>query len=213
MPAGGGLFAGRPAAATRLQVLPDRWGTPIGPFGESEFNRLCLGPSQAGEIVVSGPHVLRGYLHGEGDRETKFKVDGATWHRTGDAGWVDPEGNLWLLGRCAARIRDRQGILYPFAVEAAIDGFAGVRRSAFVQADGRRTLVVEPTKGSSVAELKRLASGLAWAHIERVLILARIPVDRRHNAKVDYPQLDRILKRRGRMIPQPAAGSCASGIG
>jgi len=28
-----------------------------------------------------------------------------------------------------------------------------------------------------------------------VLVLPRIPVDRRHNAKVDYPGLDRILKR------------------
>ena len=92
-----------------LRILPDRWGVPIGPFGEPEFERLCLGPGQAGEIVVSGPHVLKGYLRGEGDRETKFKVDGETWHRTGDAGCVDQEGSLWLLGRCAARIERPAG--------------------------------------------------------------------------------------------------------
>jgi acyl-CoA synthetase (AMP-forming)/AMP-acid ligase II len=194
MDAGSGLLAGRPVSAARLRILPDRWGTPIGPFGESEFDRLCLGPQQAGEIVVSGPHVLQGYLRGEGDRETKFKVGGETWHRTGDAGCVDLEGKLWLLGRCAARIRDRQGVLYPFTVETAADSLAAVRRSACVRAGGRRTLVVEPTEHATAAEWALLKSRLAWAQIERVLVLPRIPVDRRHNAKVDYPGLDRILK-------------------
>ena len=194
MDAVAGLLAGRPVAAARLRVLPDRWGTPIGPFGEPEFDNLCLGPGQAGEIVVTGPHVLPGYLHGEGDRETKFSVAGEIWHRTGDAGCVDQEGKLWLLGRCAARIRDRQGVLYPFTVETAADSLAAVQRSACVRAGGKRTLVVEPAANATAAEWVLLKSRLAWAQIERVLVLPRIPVDRRHNAKVDYPGLDRILK-------------------
>jgi len=195
MDAGAGLLAGRPVAAARLRVLPDRWGTPIGPFGEPEFDTLCLGPGQAGEIVVTGPHVLPGYLHGEGDRETKFRVGGVVWHRTGDAGRVDADGNLWLLGRCAVRICDRQGVLYPFTVETAAGSLAAVRRSAFVGAGGRRTLVVEPAAGSTSAELDLLQSKLSWAKIERVLLLPRIPVDRRHNAKTDYPELNRLLGR------------------
>jgi len=206
MDTGGGLLAGRPVSAARVGILPDRWGIPIGPFGGPEFERLCLGPGQAGEIVVSGPHVLKGYLRGEGDRETKFKVDGETWHRTGDAGCVDQWGSLWLLGRCTARINDRRGVLYPFTVETAASNFTAVRRAAFVQTGGRRTLVVEPASDSTTAELDLLKSKLAWAHIERLLVLPRIPVDRRHNAKVDYPGLDRILKRLERITPQPAAG-------
>lgn len=206
MDAGGGLLAGRPVAAARVRILPDRWGIPIGPFGGPEFERLCLGPGQAGEIVVCGPHVLKGYLRGEGDRETKFKVDGETWHRTGDAGCVDQRGSLWLLGRCTARIDDRRGVLYPFTVETAASSFAAVGRAAFVRAGGRRTLVVEPASDSTPADLELLKSKLAWAHIDRLLVLPHIPVDRRHNGKVDYPGLDRILKRLERMTPQPAAG-------
>jgi hypothetical protein len=49
-------------------------------------------------------------------------------------------------------------------------------------------------------------SKLAWAHIDRLLVLPRIPVDRRHNGKVDYPGLDRILKGLERLTPRPAAG-------
>lgn len=33
-------------------------------------------PGEPGEIVVSGAHVIQGYLHGRGDEETKFKVGG-----------------------------------------------------------------------------------------------------------------------------------------
>lgn len=208
MDAGAGLLAGRPVSAARLRVMPDRWGLPIGPFREADFERLCLGPGQAGEIVVSGAHVLTGYLRGEGDRETKFSVEDRVWHRTGDAGCVDAEGNLWLLGRCAARISDRKGVLYPFTVEAAAAGLAAVRRSACVRTGGGRTLVVEPAANSAQAEWGDLKSKFAWAHIEQVLVLPRIPVDRRHNAKVDYPELDRMLKRRKRNpLPSPAEDS------
>ena len=34
---------------------------------------------------------------------------------------------------------------------------------------------------------------LAWARLADVLAVRRIPVDRRHNAKVDYPALRRML--------------------
>jgi acyl-CoA synthetase (AMP-forming)/AMP-acid ligase II len=196
MDSGRGLLAGRPIGDIKLRILPDGWGMPIGPFSASEFDALCLGPGKAGEIVVCGPHVVRGYLRAEGDRATKFSVGGQTWHRTGDAGRMDEEGNLWLLGRCAAAISDRQGVLYPFTVETAAASCAAVRRSACVKAGERRVLIVEPTTRSRSRRWADLKSSLAWAHIERILVVPRVPVDRRHNAKVDYPALARLLERR-----------------
>jgi acyl-CoA synthetase (AMP-forming)/AMP-acid ligase II len=200
MNSGRGLLAGQPIRHIELRILPDCWGTPIGPFSASEFDDLCLGPGKAGEIVVCGPHVVQGYLRGEGDRAIKFSVAGRIWHRTGDAGRVDEEGNLWLLGRCAAAISDRQGVLYPFTVETAAASYAAVRRAACVQANGSRVLVVEPVTRSGSRRWADLKSSLAWANIERILVVPRIPVDRRHNAKVDYPALARLIQKR---IDQP----------
>jgi acyl-CoA synthetase (AMP-forming)/AMP-acid ligase II len=120
-------------------------------------------------------------------------VDDTVWHRTGDAGYVDAAGRLWLLGRCAAKVHDTRGTLYPFAVECAASAHPAVHRSALVVRGGRRALAVELESGADPAALCVLQSDLAWADLDAVLPLRQIPVDRRHNAKVDYPALYRLL--------------------
>ena len=149
MRTGAGLLTGHPVPSIQLRIVPDQWGQPIAPLTSSELDALALPPGEPGEIVVSGPHVLTGYLHGQGDEETKFDVDGRRWHRTGDAGYLDAGGRLWLLGRCSARIDDGRGRVYPFAVECALDGIAGVKRTAFLAHGGRRLLVAELEPGAS----------------------------------------------------------------
>ena len=198
---GAGLPAGFPVPSIRLRVLRDRWGTPIGPYTETECDAACLPPGEPGEIVVSGDHVLGGYLHGQGDDESKFAVGPTRWHRTGDAGYLDRQGRLWLLGRCAARIDDARGRLYPLGVETVALRYPGVRRAAFVSHRGRRVLVLEPTRRSLRPDLPRLARDLAWAHVDEILWHKGIPVDARHNAKVDYRALVARLDRRRALSP------------
>jgi acyl-CoA synthetase (AMP-forming)/AMP-acid ligase II len=195
MRAGRGLLAGYPVEELDVAVLADEWGRPRASLSAEALRASRLPPGQAGEIVVSGGHVLPGYLRGIGDEETKFRVDGTVWHRTGDAGWLDERGRLWLLGRCAARIEDERGTVYPFAVECAAAGQPGVRRSAFVAHRGRRLLLVEPLAGGPRPDLERLRASLAWAHLHDVRCVERLPVDRRHNAKIDYVTLGRLLDR------------------
>jgi acyl-CoA synthetase (AMP-forming)/AMP-acid ligase II len=189
MDCGRGLPAGLPVPSIRLGILRDQWGERVGPYTEAEFVAACLPPGEAGEIVVSGSHVLGGYLHGQGDDETKFAVDGTRWHRTGDAGYLDQRGRLWLLGRCAARIDDARGRLYPLKVESIALRHPGVRRAACVGHQGRRLLVLELLRGASAAGLTRVTEALTRADIDEVRIWRRIPVDARHNAKVDYGAL------------------------
>ena len=214
MLAGQGLLVGRPVGAVNLRIIPDRWGTPLGPYTEAAFAASACSPGEIGEIVVSGAHVLPGYLYGHGNETTKIKVAGTIWHRTGDAGYLDATGRLWLLGRCAARIEDRHGILYPFAVECAVHQHPGVQRAAVVAYQGQRVLVVEPDDPALSFKHKPLGvqsalwtpkiytdlteslkKALVWAHIDRIRLCHKIPVDQRHNAKVDYPALYQLLKK------------------
>jgi acyl-CoA synthetase (AMP-forming)/AMP-acid ligase II len=191
---GKGLLAGVPVEEIRLRILRDQWGQPVGPYSAAAFAEACCPPDGAGEIVVHGGHVLPGYLRGEGDEETKFRVDGAVWHRTGDAGYLDVQARLWLLGRCVARIHDAHGDLYPFAAETAVYQDPRVRRVALVAHRGQRVLAVEFYERHNAADLEAVRAALAWTHLDEVRPCQRIPVDKRHNAKIDYPALHKLLE-------------------
>ncbi|MFT6864372.1 MAG: acyl-CoA synthetase (AMP-forming)/AMP-acid ligase II [Akkermansiaceae bacterium] len=143
---GGGLPAGKPVAEISLQIIDD-------------------------EILVTGDHVLKGYLDGRGNAETKIKIDGQIWHRTGDAGRLDNEGNLWLLGRHSQKYQDH----YPLQIEAAVHLLYPGERCAFLKG----TLFLE----------KDLKIALPWAPIAQIKVIDQIPMDSRHNAKVDYAKL------------------------
>jgi acyl-CoA synthetase (AMP-forming)/AMP-acid ligase II len=192
---GTGLCAGRWTSEIRLAIIRDQAGEPLGPLSPAEWEQRKVPPGNPGEIVVTGAHVLRGYLDGVGDEETKVHVGDTIWHRTGDAGWCDAAGRLWLLGRCAAKLPPHPGpadlppgvLDYPFAIECALrEVHPGIRTAALAW-QGKRTLAVgggsDPT---ARAAIERSAAGLG---IERIVHLASLPLDRRHRAKIDYPAL------------------------
>ena len=195
MNAGKGLLVGRPVRRIELRILPNRWGTPLPAMTAGEFSGLALDPGEAGEISVSGPHVLSSYLNGIGDEETKFRVEGDAWHRTGDAGYLDARGRLWLLGRAGAVIQDERGAIHPFSVECAASQLTWIERSALLLHGGTRLLAVQlGARAPSDAE-RRVQETLSWAKLDRIVRVPRIPVDRRHNAKIDYPALKKELER------------------
>jgi acyl-CoA synthetase (AMP-forming)/AMP-acid ligase II len=117
-------------------------------------------------------------------------VAGAVWHRTGDLGRLDKQERLWLLGRASAKIKDDRGILYPFAVECAARQVPGVKCAAILSVDGRRVLAIEAD--GHEAELAARQK-LAWAQLDEIRRLRSIPMDKRHNAKVDYVLLRKLF--------------------
>jgi olefin beta-lactone synthetase len=194
MARGRGLLAGYPVSGLELRILRDQWGRRIGPYRRDEFEHLCEPALRAGEIVVSGRHVLPGYLYGRGNDAHKFTVDGESWHRTGDAGYLDSSGRLWLVGRCAARVEDGRGALYPLGVEHAALQYDYVHRAAFLSHGGRRTLAVELAGSSTNPDLASLLKSLSFAGVEAIRLINKIPTDKRHNAKIDYEQLRHLLE-------------------
>lgn len=48
---------------------------------------------EAGEVLVKGPNVMKGYLHREAEGFS------GEWFRTGDLGYLDEEGYLYICGR------------------------------------------------------------------------------------------------------------------
>ena len=192
MEAGCGLLAGAPLHSIDLRIIRNRWGEAIPALDPPQFHESMVEPGAVGEIVVSGDHVLTGYLNGEGDAETKFRSGGKVWHRTGDLGRLDPSGRLWLMGRASASVEDERGVLYPFAVECAARQISGIRHAAIAGVDGRRILAVEADSRHAVDGLR---GRLAWAKLDEIRWVRAIPVDNRHNAKVDYVALRRLISK------------------
>lgn len=190
MLSGRGLLSGFPDPDIQLRILREGARGMDGAVSANAFGAASLSPGEFGEIVVNGPHVQPGYLNGIGDAETKLSVDGRTWHKTGDAGYLDERGRVWLLGRSRERIQDAAGVIYPFQVECAAQQDPAVRRSALIAWQGQRWLVVEAVQGLTPQDL---TARLAWARLDQIRFVRRIPVDQRHNAKVDYPALRRML--------------------
>lgn len=181
------MLAGTPVSEISLAVIPDEWGRPRAELTAAQLTAAMLPAGCVGEIVVTGDHVLKRYLGGIGDEETKFVAAGQIWHRTGDAGCLDEHGRLWLQGRCGARIDDQHGRLYPFGVECVAMTFPEVRRAAALAHGGKRLLVIEASKSAALE--KSLRESTAWARVQQVIFVDAIPVDQRHNAKIDYPAL------------------------
>ena len=56
-----------------------------------------LAPLEVGEILARGPRIMTGYWRDEQKTSQVITQDG--WLRTGDMGWIDEEGYIYLAGR------------------------------------------------------------------------------------------------------------------
>ncbi len=183
-----------PGCAVRIiRSSPDN---PVGPCSTEFFESRTEATGEIGEITVSGKHVLKGYADSSQNRSTKIEVDGTIWHRTGDAGYIDATGRLWLVGRCSAVIQDSRGSAYPFQVEYAVKSVRGIRQAALVGYNKQRVLVLETTGREFQSDCAAAARCVSEHDIDRIITVRRIPMDKRHDAKVDYPALHRMLDGR-----------------
>ena len=94
---GAGLLVGDPVRGCAVRIIQSQPGCAFGPLTAEAFENLCVSAGDAGEIVVTGEHVITGYADPARDRDTKIRVQDTVWHRTGDAGYFDVAGRLWLL--------------------------------------------------------------------------------------------------------------------
>ena len=96
------------------------------------MNRLPLGA--AGEMLVSGPQVSRGYLNlPEKTAETYIQWNGKRCYRTGDVVRYLADGNIQFVGRRDGQVKIRGFRIELKEVESVIREFPGIK-DATVQA-------------------------------------------------------------------------------
>lgn len=117
-----------------------------------------LPAGEQGEVWARGPNVMRGYWR---DEAATCQVLSEGWLRTGDFGWLDAEGFLFLAGRRSDIIKTGAHRVHPLEVEEAICSLPGVIEAAvagvedeilgqaitaFVVADPAAALTIERVK-------------------------------------------------------------------
>lgn len=93
-----------------------------------------LGYNQLGEICLSSPTLMKEYLNNKEETNNLiyYGVDGIRWARTGDLGYVDEEGNLFIKDRIK-RIIFKRGIkVYPIEIEEVIGKHPAVKNCCVV---------------------------------------------------------------------------------
>lgn len=185
------IMYGQTEATARLSyVPPDRLADKPGSAGipvsgvEIEIRdeqRHTLKPYDTGEVWVRGPNVMQGYWHDESATQAAL-VDG--WLKTGDIGYRDDEGFLFLVGRRSDIIKTGAHRVHPGEIEEVIAGLAGVSEVAIAGIDDELLgqtiaawVVPEPGHDISVEAIKaRCRDMLASYKIpKQVQIVATLP--------------------------------------
>lgn len=83
-----------------------------------------------GEVVVKGDNVMAGYWRNPED--TARVIDAEGWLHTGDLGWFDAEGDLYLVGRKQAMIKSAGERVFPEEIERILAGHPAVADVAVI---------------------------------------------------------------------------------
>ena len=115
-----------------------------------------LPPGQRGEIAVRGPLVMAGYYR---NPEATAEVSANGWHHTGDIGYLDDDGYLFIVDRAKDMIITGGFNVYSAEVEQALMAHPGIRDCAVVglpdEKWGERvTAVVQLQPGAEIASVE-----------------------------------------------------------
>jgi acyl-CoA synthetase (AMP-forming)/AMP-acid ligase II len=139
-----------------------------------------LPPGEVGEIQVLSPSVMAGYLPEEATADAM--VDG--WYRTGDVGWLEPDGWIHLTDRSKEMIKVNGFQVAPAEVEAVLHGHPAVLDCAVFGVPDIRAgevpvaaVQTDPTRAVSGAVLQKLvADSLAtYKRLHQVVMVESIP--------------------------------------
>jgi acyl-CoA synthetase (AMP-forming)/AMP-acid ligase II len=153
-PSGRFVSVGRPCRGVRVEIA--------GPDGAGRAR-----PGEIGEILVQSPGVMQGYYR---DPEATARALRNGWLHTGDLGFLDAEGCLYVTGRIKDVIVVRGQNVVPGDIEEVADHVPGVRYSAAIGIESERTgtqrlHVVAEVRGDGLApeDLSRIAHDITQA--------------------------------------------------
>ena len=181
------VSVGLPCRGVSLRIV-----TPLDP--ETPGPSIDLPAETEGEICVQSPGVMQGYYNNP-EATAKVLMPGG-WLRTGDLGYIDRDGYLFVTGRLKDLMILGGENVVPGDIEEVVDHVAGVRYSAAVGIDSERT---GTQRLFVVAEVRDETADEAVRQKLVKSIVSRIYAERGHRPA-------RVLLVRSGTIPKTSSG-------
>jgi fatty-acyl-CoA synthase len=186
-------------------AIDSRGNVSCGPANPGLELRAGSSLQRPGEILVRGPTLFSGYL-GDPQETARALRDG--WLHTGDLGYLDAAGRLFVLGRRAGMIKRAGAVVAPRELEEAAQRVPGVRIAAAVGVGGgdrEETVVVAVERDRRArcaddelaAAVSRAVLGEVGFAPGRVQVMARGQIPLSENGKLRYAELRARLEAPG----------------
>jgi olefin beta-lactone synthetase len=204
---GRGVCVGQPVPGVEVAI------SPLDDAAEAT-GALTRDAEVTGEVCIRAGHVKDRY-----DRLALTELASARdagWHRSGDVGHLDADGRLWIEGRLAHVITAAAGVVTPVGAERSVEAIDHVTMAAAVGVGppGAQALVVVVTTDPSasrpqlapltlVDRVRRAVHDAVGADVAAVIAVPSLPVDVRHESKIDRAEVARQAERllAGRGLP------------
>ncbi|MFI9724235.1 class I adenylate-forming enzyme family protein [Streptomyces sp. NPDC052396] len=153
-------------------------------------SREPLAAGEKGEVLVRGPQLMKGYLG------LPSPLDEEGWFATGDLGYQDEEGRLFLVDRLKDVFKHDNWLVSPAEIERVLARHAAVREGVvydFPHAESgsvAHALVVRAEGAdASAEEIRSFVNSQVpyYEHIERLVFVDAVP--RSHNGKISRREL------------------------
>lgn len=175
--------AGRPLRGSDLRVVDLRTRTPL-PTGER------------GEVQVKSPSVMRGYMGDPVGTRSVLGTDG--WLSTGDVGYLDRDGDLFLVDRTKELIIRSGYNVYPGEVEEVLLAYPGITEAAVIgvphpeHGEEIVALVVASREHLDLEDVKSFARErlAAYKYPRQVLLVDALP--KGPTGKIAKQEIDRV---------------------
>jgi olefin beta-lactone synthetase len=185
---GDGVCVGRPLPGVQVALRP------LDQLGRSQAPMLDR-PGVTGEICIAAAHLKDRYdrLWLTDQASAGQTDDSPAWHRSGDVGHLDDDGSLWVEGRLVHLVTAASAVITPVGVEQRVQTLPEVTSAAVVGVGpvGTQVLVVVVTTTAAghgplaSPALSAAVRGVAGVEVSAVLLAGALPVDIRHNSKID----------------------------
>jgi acyl-coenzyme A synthetase/AMP-(fatty) acid ligase/pimeloyl-ACP methyl ester carboxylesterase len=195
-PHGNGVCVGIPVPGVEVAI------SALDPTGKAKGS-LTDEAGVVGEVCIRTAHMRDGYDKLWMTQHAASQPAG--WHRSGDVGHLDDAGRLWIEGRMGHVVTTAAGPVTPVGIEHAVSALPEVAHAAVVGVGptGTQQIVVvvvpvDPSRRPDLADedlADKVRARVGALDVAAVMTAPSLPVDKRHNSKIDRSRIARWAER------------------